>query len=166
MSLPEELVDAPVWEKCRYFDDFEVGEVIHHHWGRSFTETDNKIFASVTLSYHPVYFNAAYAEEHGQADTVHPMLLFCTVLGLTVEDLSEAGGAFLGVDELVFHRPVRLGESVLTRSEVLEVRESRSRPEQGIVRWHTQGYVQGGDGVEVVVEYDRANLLPKRGQGS
>jgi itaconyl-CoA hydratase len=165
VPLPPELVDAPIWEKGRYFEDFELGQILEHHWGRTFTETDNLIFASVTLSYHPAIFNRTYAEAHGRTDTVHPMLLFCTVLGLSVEDLSEKGGAFLGVDDLVYHRPVALGETVLARSEVLDVRASRSRPTQGIVRWHSQGYVHGPDGDEVVVEYDRANLLPRRGAG-
>lgn len=163
MTLPPELHDAPVWERGSYFEDFEEGQVLHHHWGRTFTETDVMIFSSVTLSYHPATFNHAYATRHGLGATVPAMLLFCTVLGLSVEDLSEKGGAFLGVDSLVHHRPVRLGETVLARSEVIDVRASRSRPTQGIVRWHTQGFVEAPNGEEVVIEYDRANLLPRRG---
>lgn len=162
MPLPPELVNAPVREKGRYFEDFEVGQLLAHHWGRTFTETDNLIFAAVTLSYHPIYFNAQYAAQQGRSSTVHPMMAFCTVLGLSVEDLSEKGGAFLGVDDLVFRRPILIGETVLARSEVLAVRASASRPQQGIVRWHTQAYVADAEGEEVVLEFDRANLLPRR----
>lgn len=163
MPLPDELVNAPVREKGRYFEDFVVGQVLHHHWGRTFTETDNLIFSSVTLSYHPVHFNAQYAAAVGRGDEVNPMMVFCTVLGLSVEDLSEKGGAFLGVDDLVYRRPVLIGETVQARSEVLDVRASSSRPSQGIVRWHTSAFIAGPDGEEVVLDYDRANLLPKRG---
>lgn len=163
MPLPPELVNAPIREKGRYFEDFEVGQILPHHWGRTFTETDNLIFASVTLSYHPIYFNAQYAAAAGRSGVVHPMMVFCTVLGLSVEDLSEKGGAFLGVDDLVYRRPVLIGETVLARSEVLAVRASESRPAQGIVRWHTEAYVPGPDGDEVVLDFDRANLLPRRG---
>jgi itaconyl-CoA hydratase len=163
VALPEELQNAPVWEKGRYFEEFEVGDVLHHHWGRTFTQADHTIFSAVTLSYQPVYFNAELAEERGQAGIVQPMLVFCTVLGLSVEDLSEKGGAFLGVDNLVYRRPVRIGETVLSRSEVMNVRASASRPQQGIVTWHTWGYVAGDTGRDdVVIEFDRANLLPRR----
>jgi itaconyl-CoA hydratase len=166
MPLPAELVDAPVWEKGRFVEDFEVGAVLDHHWGRTFTTTDNALFVSATLAYHPRYVNAAYRASVGAAETVHPMMVFCSVLGLSVEDLSEKGGAFLGVDDLVHHRPVDVGETVFARSEVLEVRDSRSRPTQGIVRWRTEGYVRDAEGrEEPVVSYERANLLPRRGRG-
>jgi len=82
-----------------------------------------------------------------------------TVLGLTVEDLSEAGGPFLGIDDVKFLRPVYAGDTLYARSKVLSRRESQSRPGWGIVEWHTSGVNQRG---EPVLEYRRRNLTRKR----
>ena len=87
------------------------------------------------------------------------MLIFLTVFGLSVEDLSEAGGLFLGVDDLKFHRTVYPGETLTARSTVLEKRESASRPESGIVSWHTEGHNSRG---ELVIDFRRTNLVSKR----
>jgi acyl dehydratase len=87
------------------------------------------------------------------------MLIFLTVFGLSVEDLSEAGGLFLGVDDLKFHRTVYPGETLSARSTVLEKRESASRPESGIVSWHTEGHNSHG---ELVIDFRRTNLVSKR----
>jgi acyl dehydratase len=89
------------------------------------------------------------------------MLLFLTVFGMSVEDLSEIGGAFLGVDKLMFHGQPVVGDTVTARSEVVAMRESRQRPNQGIVTWRTVGYDQNG---EVVVQFERTNLISKRGE--
>ena len=71
------------------------------------------------------------------------MLVLCTVVGMSVEDLSEYGGAFLGVEDCTFHRPVYPGDTLTARSTVAAARPSNSRP-GGIVTWHTEGYRPGG----------------------
>ena len=91
---------------------------------------------------------------------MNPFLVLCTVVGLSVEDLSEAGGPFLGIDELTFHRPVYPGDTLTARSEVISARESASQPAFGIVTWHTEGFNQHG---ELVIDYKRSNLARKRG---
>jgi itaconyl-CoA hydratase len=83
----------------------------------------------------------------------------CTVVGLSVEDLSEAGGPFLGMEDCTFHRPVYPGDTLTARSTVVEARESESRPNVGIVTWHTEAHNQRG---ELVVDYRRTNLVAKR----
>jgi acyl dehydratase len=90
------------------------------------------------------------------------MLVFLTVFGLSVEDLSEAGGLFLGVDNLTFHRRIYPGATLLARSTVVDKRESQSRPDAGIVTWHTEGHLADGD-QGLVVDFRRSNLIPKRG---
>jgi itaconyl-CoA hydratase len=90
---------------------------------------------------------------------VCPLLLFNTVFGLSVEDLSEGGGPFLGVDQLTYRRPVIVGETVYADSEVIDQRETASRPGYGIVTWRTRGTTSNG---KVVLEYQRANLVRKR----
>jgi itaconyl-CoA hydratase len=143
------------------FEDFEVGRVFEHHWGRTITEADTVLFSTATLSYNPLYFNAEHARRLGHpAVVVNPMLVFTTVLGLSVEDLSEAGGPFLGVDELTFHAAVYPGDTLSSRSEVIAARPSESRPRTGIVTWRTQGCNQRD---ELVVDFRRSNLVFMRG---
>jgi itaconyl-CoA hydratase len=85
--------------------------------------------------------------------------VLCTVVGLSVEDLSEAGGPFLGISDVVFHHPVYAGDTVTARSVVTDMRESEKRPQFGIVTWRTEGRNQKG---QTVVGYERANLIMKR----
>jgi len=157
--------------KGNLYDDFQLGQVFEHHWGRTLNEGDNTLFSTLTLSFNPLYFNAPYARAHGHRQVVvNPMLVFLTVFGLSVEDLSEAGGLFLGVDNLTFHRRVYPGQTLVARSTVVDKRESTSRPGHGIVTWHTEGFLQESasrDSREqpVIVDFRRSNLIPKRGSG-
>jgi acyl dehydratase len=143
--------------------------VFSHHWGRTLNDGDNSLFTSLTLSFNPLYFNALYARAHGHPRTViNPMLVFLTVFGLSVEDLSEAGGLFLGVDQLTFYRQVYPGDTVAARSTVVDKRESHSRPGSGIVTWHTEGFLldpaRGNfSDLQRIIDFRRSNLVPKRG---
>lgn len=149
--------------KGNHYEDFDLGRVFEHHWGRTINEGDNSLFTTLTLSYNPLYFNADYARKQGHPKIVaNPMLVFTTVFGLSVEDLSEAGGLFLGVDNLTFHRRVYPGETLVARSTVVDKRESESRPESGIVTWHTEGFNGRG---QRVIDFRRTNFVSKRGQG-
>ncbi len=150
----------PVRARGRQFEDFAEGQVFDHHWGRTFNEGDNSLFATVALRFTPLYFNAEYARAHGHPGVViDPLLVLCTTVGLSVEDLSEAGGPFLGVDEVDFHLPVYPGDTLTARSAVVTKRESEKRPHFGIVTWRTEGRNQKG---QVVVSYRRTNLVAKR----
>jgi len=156
MSL-EVLKRARLLKRGHDYEDFDVGQVFHHHWGRTVNEGDNSLFSTLTLSFNPLYFKAEYARAHGHPNVVvNPMLVFLVVFGLSVEDLSEGGGLFLGVDGLRFHRPAYPGDTLTARSTVVEKRPSASRPDSGIVTWHTVGFNQRG---EQVVEFRRSNLL-------
>ena len=143
------------------FEDFEPGRTFEHHWGRTLNEGDNSLFTTATLAYNPLYFNEEYSRSCDHPNVVvNPFLVLCTVVGLSVEDLSEAGGPFLGIDELTFHRPVYPGDTLTAQSSVVSARESESRPTFGIVTWHTEGFNQHG---ELVIDYKRSNLAVKRG---
>ena len=150
--------------KGRSLEEFEAGRAFEHHWGRTLTEADNTLFTTITLSYNPLYFNAEYARSEGHpCAVVNPMLVLCMVVGLSVEDLSEAGGPFLGIDDLTFHQPVYPGDTLSARSTVVSVRESQTRAGFGIVTWHTEGRNQRD---ELVVDYERSNLVTKKRGGS
>ncbi|MBZ8134799.1 MaoC family dehydratase [Afifella sp. IM 167] len=154
---------AVLWPKGRFFEDFEPGDRFEHHWGRTINEGDNALFTATTLHFNPRYFNAEYARAEGHPGVVAcPMLVFAIVFGLSVEDLSESGGAFLGVEDLTFQRPVYPGETLTARSVVLERRPSSSRPELGIVSWRTEGFNQNA---ERVIEFTRTNLVGRRAAG-
>lgn len=152
----------PLAEKGNKFEDFHVGQGLDHHWGRTITAGDNAVFSTATCSWTPMYLNIEFARAHGHPDTVvNPMLVLCTVVGLSVEDLSEAGGPFLGVQDCTFHRPVYPGDTITARSDVLERRTSASRPGIGIVTWRTAGHNQNG---ELVLEFQRSNLVQMRNE--
>ncbi len=144
----------------RRYEDFTVGQVFEHHWGRTLNEGDNSLFSALTLSYNPHYFNGEYAKANGHPGVVlNANLVFLTVFGLSVEDNSESGGLFLGVEDLTFSKDCYPGDTLTARSTVLDKRESDSRPEQGIVTWHTEGFNQRK---ERVIDFKRTNFVMKR----
>lgn len=141
----------------RLYEDFHVGQRFDHHWGRTIFESDTLLFTTLTLSFNPLYVNRAYARAHGHPDiVVNPHLVFNVVLGLSVEDLSEIGGPFLGVFALTYHRPVYPGTTITAKSETTEMRVSESNPANGIVTWQTEGFNDAG---ERVVSFRRSNLV-------
>lgn len=94
---------------------------------------------------------------------IHPLFVFTTALGLSVEDLSEAGGPFLGIDDLIHFAPTYPGDTIRAYSEVLSCRLTNSRPGWGIVEWKTHAVNQ--DGIRVV-EFRRRNLSKSRQSGT
>ena len=158
-AFPEKAV---LIAKGNKFEEFKIGQVFEHHWGRTLNSGDNSLFTTLTLHFNPMYFNEGYAKQHGHEKIVlNPLLIFNTVLGLSVEDLSEAGGPFLGINDLIYHKDMYEGDTINAVSTVLDKRESAKRPTMGIVTWHTKGYNQDG---ELTIEFKRSNLVAKKGQ--
>ena len=158
MTIPD-LSTFELGRKGHYFESFEPGRVFEHHWGRTLTEADNVLFSTATCNWNPMHLNAEFAKAHGHDDVVvNPMLVLCTVVGLSVEDLSEVGGPFLGMEGCTFHLPVHPGDTLTARSAVVEARDSASRPDVGIVTWRTEGRNQRD---ELVVEFHRTNIVAK-----
>jgi itaconyl-CoA hydratase len=152
--------DARLWPRGHRYEDFDIGRRFVHHWGRTVSAADNTLFSTLTLHYNPHYTNQAFAQAHGHRDTpVNPLLVFNTVFGLSVEDLSEGGGPFLGVDELSYLKTVYPGDTLYARSEVVARRLASNRPGYGIVTWQTQGTNQHGDDV---IRFKRSNLVKQR----
>ena len=158
------ITRAKVREKGHWYEDFEPGRVFVHHWGRTLSQAENALFTTLTLHFNPQYTNVEVARAMGHPDTpVNPLLVFNTVFGLSVQDLSEHGTAFLGVNKLNHARPFYPGDTLFARSTVLERRLSSSRQDMGIVGWHTQGFNQRD---ELVCEFHRSNLVFLRGGGA
>ena len=161
--MSETSFDPATFELVRrghQYEDFEVGQTFDHHWGRTITDGDNALFSTATCNWNPMHLNAEFARAHGHPDVVvNPMLVLCTAVGLSVEDLSEAGGPFLGMNDVRFLRPVHPGDTLVARSTVTDARESSSRPNTGIVTWRTEVRNQRD---ELVLDYSRTNLVAKR----
>ncbi len=145
----------------RYLEDFRVGDVYEHRPGRTISEADNTWFTLLTMNQHPLHFDAAYAakSEFGRP-LVNSTLTLAMVAGMSVSDISQKTVANLGWDKIKLTAPVFAGDTIYAESEVLAVRQSKSRPTQGIVTVKTTG--RKADGT-VFMTYERAFLVPKRG---
>jgi acyl dehydratase len=148
------------WEG-RVYEDFEVGDVYVHPLGRTVTSTDNTWFTLLTCNTNSIHFDHAYAArtEFGRP-LVNSAFTLALVTGLSVIDLSQNVMANLGWDEVRLPAPVFEGDTIYAKSEVLEKRESKSRPNVGIVRVRTTGFNQDGT---TVIEYLRTFMVYRRG---
>ena len=145
----------------RYLEDFKVGDVYEHRPGRTITESDNTWFTLITMNQHPIHFDAAYAaKSEWKKPLVNSCLTLSIVAGMSVSDLSQKAVANLGWDKIRLTAPVFAGDTIYAESEVLAVRQSKSRPTQGIVTVKTTG--RKADGT-VFMTYERAFLVPRRG---
>lgn len=145
----------------RVFEDFTVGDVYEHPLGRTITEADNIWFTCLTLNANPIHFDAHYA---GQTEfkrmLVNSCLTISLVTGQSVIDLTMNAVANLGWDEIRLPHPVFAGDTLYARSEVLETRESKSRPTAGLVKVKTTGVNQEDT---PVIEFTRTFMVWKRG---
>lgn len=144
----------------RYFEDFAVGDIYEHRPGRTITESDNINFSLMTMNLHPMHCDAAYAakSEFGRP-LVNSGLTLAIVLGMTVPEVSGKAIANLGWDNIKLTAPVYPGDTVYAESEILEVRESKSRPAAGIIKVRTIG--KKADGTEFM-SFVRNALIQKR----
>jgi itaconyl-CoA hydratase len=143
----------------RFFEDFEVGDVYRTWTGRTITETDNIWFSNLTMNTNQMHFNRSWAE---RTEFAQPLVVstftVALVLGMSVRDTSENAMANLGWTEIKLPKPVFVGDTLWAESEVLMVRESKSRPSAGIVEVRTRGINQRR---EVVVEFKRSFMVFK-----
>jgi acyl dehydratase len=148
----------PGWEG-RYFEDFEVGDVYRCRLGRTVTEADNIWFTLLTNNTNQIHFNAEYGKrtEFGRC-LINSALTLAIVAGMGVADVSENGFA-LGWDEIKLPHPLFAGDTLYSESEVLEKRESRSKPQWGIIKVRTRGIQQEG---KVVIDYARSVMVWKK----
>ena len=148
----------------KYFDELEVGMKFKHA-GRTVTEMDNVLFSALTMNTQPLHVNEDFASktEFGQR-LVNGVFTFGLVVGLTVAELTEGTiVANLGYDKVMHPHPVFHGDTIYVETEVLEKRDSSSKPDRGIVRLKHLGKNQRG---EVVCEVERAVMFLKRSGGS
>ena len=147
----------------RYYDDFQVGAIYRHWPGRTITDYDNTSFALLSMSQNPLFIDDHYARSQplGRRPVIDT-LVFSLAVGMSVADTSGKTIANLGYQSVVFERALFPGDSLYAESEVLQMRESKSKPDRGIVAIETRGFNQNR---ERVIVLRRAFLAPKRGAG-
>jgi len=148
----------------RCFEDFKVGDVYEHRPGRTITESDNTWFTLITMNKHPLHFDRNYAakSEFGKP-LVNSALTLSIVAGMSVSDTSQKAVANLGWDDIRLTAPVFIGDTIYAESEVLDKRESTSRPTQGIVTFEHRAFNQNG---ELVCRAVRDALMHRRPEGA
>lgn len=147
----------------RAFEDFVVGHIYEHRPGRTITDADNVWFTLLTMNTHPAHFDYEYAKktEFGKPLVCSPLTV-ALMVGMSVSDVSQKAVANLGWDNIRLTNPLFPGDTLYAESEVVDKRESSSRPEQGIVTVRTIGKNQHG---QVVCTFNRTMLIWKRGFG-
>lgn len=147
----------------RFWEDFEVGDIYEHPLGRTLTAMDNSWFTLLTQNTAPLHFDAHYAAqtEFGKP-LVNSCLTLALVTGQSVTDISQNVMANLAWDEIRLPHPVFEGDTIYSRSEVLETRVSQSRASVGLVKVRTIGFNQDGT---IVITFLRTVLVYKRRHG-
>jgi len=147
----------------RCYEEFRVGDVYEHRPGRTITQADNIWFTLLTMNTHPMHFDEEYAKasEFGQCIVCSPFTV-ALMVGMSVSDVSQKAIANLGWSDIRLVHPLFAGDTLYAESEVIEKRESKSRPDAGLVTVSTTGRNQHGT---VVCTFTRTMLISKDGQG-
>ena len=144
-----------------YFEQLEPGLVIEHPVTRTVTETDNLLFTTLTLNVQPLHLDAEFAKAsmYGQR-IVNSVFTLGVVVGIPVQEttLGTTLGN-LGFEEIAFPAPVFIGDTLRVETEILSGRESKSRPDTGVVRFEHRGFNQDG---KLVCKVRRSGLMLKK----
>lgn len=126
-----------------YFEEFSVGDIIEHSLSKTIFESDNNLFSLLTMNHHPVHTNEDYASktQHGRLLVVGT-LVFSIVVGMTVPDISGKAIANLDYEKIEHLAPVFIGDTLYANTKVLECRESKSKPDRGIIYVETTAFNQ------------------------
>ena len=145
----------------KFFEELEIGMEFDHEPGRTVTETDNLLFTALTLNPQPLHLDAEFAKNsiHGQI-LVNSLFTISLVVGLSVGDttLGTTLGN-LGFDKTVFPNPVFIGDTIRVSSKVIAKRESRTKPDRGIVTFEHRGVNQRG---EIVCQCERGAMMLRK----
>ena len=157
--MEQDAAAAPKIWRGRFYEDLDVGDVYRSRLGRTVTQTENIWFTCLTLNTNQVHFNSVLAKKglYGKP-LVNSAFTLALITGLTVPDTSENAGANLAWTDIKLPRPVFEGDTLWAESEILDKRESSSRPTMGIVSMRSRGINQRR---EVVIEFKRTFLVYK-----
>ncbi len=144
----------------RYFEDFNVGELIKHWPGRTIRDFDDTWFTLMTMNTNPLHFDDHFASQsqHGQC-LVNGTLVFALTVGMSVRDISQTAIANLEYESVRHVAPTFHGDTIYSESEILDKTESTSKADRGIVYVETRARNQRD---EVVLTLRRRVMIPKR----
>ena len=143
-----------------YLEDFKPGDIFKHWPGKTITEMDNHLFSLLSMNHNPLHIDANHmaGHQHGRI-LVNGMLVISLVVGMSVRDTSGKAVANLEYERITHDGPVFHGDTIYAESEVLEVRESTSRPDRGTVYIESRAHNQRG---EQILTLRRRFLVKKR----
>ena len=145
-----------------YFEEFTVGQTFQHGLRRTVTETDNVLFSAMTHNPAALHLDEEYCREHSEFGTriVNSCFTLGLMVGISVGDTTLGTTvANLGWDEVRFPKPLFHGDTVHVESEVAEIRESKSRPQNGIVTFIHRAFNQKD---ELVAQCKRSALMIRK----
>lgn len=145
----------------RHFEDFVVGDVYEHWPGKTIFESDNNLFSLLTMNHHPLHLDANYCEgqPYGKILVCGPLVI-SIVVGMTVSEISGMAIANLGYEAITHDGPVFIGDTLYAKTKILSKRESKSKPDRGIVHVESEAFNQDS---LLVLTLRRHVLVPKRG---
>lgn len=143
-----------------YYEDVSIGDIYKHWPGKTITESDNNIFTLLTMNPHPIHFDTEYCknEQHGKILVVGT-LVFSLIASMTVSEISGKAIANLEYEFVKHEAPVFIGDTIYAQTEILDKRESQSKPDRGIIYVETVGINQDG---KSVLRFRRKVLIKKR----
>src|SRR3984885_1155750 len=146
-----------------YYEQFSVGQEFAHAWTRTVTEMDNTLFSSLTMNVQPLHLDAQFAAEteFGQR-LVNSIFTLGLMVGISVNDTTigtTVGN--LGFSDVKFPKPVFAGDTLRSRTTVLTMRESKSRPDVGIVEFEHTCRNQRGEMVAICRRQAMMRKSPK-----
>ena len=144
-----------------WLEEYEVGRTYRHAASRTVTETDNLLFTTLSMNPAPLHLDAEYAKTtpYGK-QLVTSVFTLGVVMGMSVSDLFEGTSlGNLGFQRIVFPAPVFIGDTLRAETEIVSKRDSKSRPEAGIIAVIHRGYKQDGT---LVMEAERTGLSLKK----
>ena len=157
MSEARRVVQRGLW-----FEEFEPGTIYLHRPGRTITEADNVLFTTLTMNTQALHLDAAFADALPPFNQrlVNSMFTLSTLVGLSVTQLTQGTiVGNLGFSEIAFPKPLFHGDTMYAETEIVEKRESKSRPGEGIVTFAHTARNQHGD---VVATATRKTMVRKR----
>ena len=145
-----------------YYEQFSVGQVFEHDWTRTVTEMDNVLFSTLTMNVQPLHLDADFASrtEFGKP-LVNSLFTLGLLIGMTVNDTTMGTTvANLGMTNVNFPNPVFAGDTLHVRTQVLSMRESKSRPKVGIVEFEHTAINQRDEVVAICKRSAMMHKLP------
>ena len=141
-------------------EEFRIGDIYKHSIEKTITEKDNNLFCQITVNNHPLHLDAEYAKSTIYKKIVVAGTYIASIaVGLSVPDISGKAIANLDFKRIVHNAPVFLGDTLHAETEILDVRESKTKPDRGIVYVETRAFNQNN---KRVLTLRRHILIPKR----